>query len=257
MTGRGCLPLSQVKHPMMIEEMTSQEFLDGLTRTRTVLLPVGATEGHGAHLPLGTDSFQAIDVCRRVAEGRSVFVAPPILYGVCRSTARHPGTLSIRTETLKSLVCDVVGALYRQGLRNFIILSGHAGGTHNATLQDAGEGLLEALAKARIAVVTEYGLAASAGRGLVETPDDCHAGEIETSRMLATRPQLVKGEAAEDYPRFPRHILVRDKGRFWPSGIWGNPARASAEKGLQIEAVVAAALDRLVTEIETFDESAG
>ena len=82
---------------MIIEEMTSQEFLTGLTKTQTVLIPVGATEGHGAHLPLGTDSFQAIDVCRALSERRPVFVAPPILYGVCRSTSQHPGTLSLRT----------------------------------------------------------------------------------------------------------------------------------------------------------------
>ena len=52
---------------MFIEEMTSEAFLVGLDKTRTVLIPVGATEGHGAHLPLGTDSFQALDVCRRLS----------------------------------------------------------------------------------------------------------------------------------------------------------------------------------------------
>ena len=53
---------------MIIEEITSQDFLTGLTKSRTVLVPVGATEGHGAHLPLGTDSFQALDACRKLSE---------------------------------------------------------------------------------------------------------------------------------------------------------------------------------------------
>ena len=242
---------------MIIEEITSQDFLEGLTKTKTVLIPIGATEGHGAHLPLGTDSFQAIDVCRRLAERRAVFVAPPILYGVCRSTAQHPGTLGIRTETLKNLLLDVIDSLYRHGARNFVVLSGHAGGTHNATLIDAGEDLLETLPEARIAVVTEYALAAAEGRGLIETPDDSHAGEIETSRMLATRPHLVKEGAREDYPRFPQHILVRNKQHFWPSGVWGNPGKASREKGQQIEEIVVNALDRLVTELEAFVEPEG
>ncbi len=185
---------------MFIEEMTSEDFSDGLEKTRTVLIPVGATEGHGAHLPLGTDSFQAFDVCRHLADRRTIFVAPIISYGVCRSTSQHPGTLSIRTETLKSLVMDIVEALYRQGLRNFVVLSGHAGGTHNAILLDAGECLLSSLPEAKIAVVTEYDLAAEAGKELIETPGDSHAGEIEASRMLATRPHLVKAGASEAYP---------------------------------------------------------
>lgn len=239
---------------MIIEELTSQDFLEGLTKTQTVLIPVGATEGHGAHLPLGTDSYQAIDVCRRLSERRSVFVAPPILYGVCRSTSQHPGTLSISTDTLKSLMCDIVKALYNQGLRNFVILSGHAGGTHNASLLDAGERLLGALPESRIAVVTEYDLAAGEGRGLIETVGDSHAGEIEASRMLATRPHLVKTGATEDYPHFPKHILVRNKMHFWSSGVWGDPTKASPEKGEQIEKIVVGALERLVVELEAFVE---
>ncbi len=219
---------------MIIEEITSQDFQDGLERTRTVLVPVGATEGHGAHLPLGTDSFQAIDVCQRLSERRPVFVAPPILYGVCRSTSQHPGTLSIRTETLKCLLVDIIGALYRQGLRNFVVLSGHAGGTHNAALLDAGEYLLETLPESKIAVVTEYNLAAGEGKGLIVTSDDSHAGEIEASRMLATRPHLVKEGAQEDYPHFPKHILVRNKQHYWSSGVWGDPTKASLVKGEQI-----------------------
>jgi creatinine amidohydrolase len=242
---------------MIIEEITSWDFLAGLVKTRSVLVPVGATEGHGVHLPLGTDSFQAMDVCRRLAERRAVFVAPPILYGVCRSTGQHPGTLSIRTETLKALLIDVIEALYHQQLRNFVVISGHAGGTHNSTLLDAGERLLERLPEARIAVVTEYSLAAGEGRSLIETTGDSHAGEIETSRMLATRPHLVKAGAKEDYPSFPQHILVRNKRHFWSSGIWGDPTKASPEKGKQIEAIVVEALDRLVTELEAFVEPEG
>lgn len=239
---------------MIIEEMTSEDFLAGLDRSRTALIPVGATEGHGSHLPLGTDSFQALDVCRRLSERRAVFVAPPIVYGVCRSTFQHPGTLSIRTETLSNLLQDVIEALYRQGLRNFVVLSGHAGGTHNATLLDAGERLLEKLPESKVAVVTEYDLAVDEGRGLIETPGDSHAGEIEVSRMLATRPHLVKEGAQEDYPSFPRHILVRNKQHYWPSAIWGDPTKASAEKGGQVERIVVNALDKLVTDLESFRE---
>ena len=239
---------------MIIEEITSPEFRQGLAETRTVLLPIGATEQHGPHLPLGTDTFQAIDVCRRLAERRPVFVAPAIGYGVCRSGGDHPGTLGISTDVLKSLVLEVLDALYRQGLRNFVILSGHAGGTHNAALLDAGETALARLPEARIAVLSEYDLAYPAADDLIETREDSHAGEIETSRMLATRPAMVKGRGRAEKPAFPRHILVRDKTRCWPNGVWGDPGPANANKGREIEERVVTALERLVVELESFRE---
>jgi creatinine amidohydrolase len=240
---------------MLIEEVTMPEFVAGLAATRTVLIPFGATEEHGDHLPLGTDTFQAADVCRLLAERRSVFVAPAIPYGVCRSTGDHPGTVSLTTETLKALAIDLVRSFYRQGLRNVVLLSGHAGGTHNAALLDAGECLLRELPELRIAVASEYALAYEAGKGLIETPGDCHAGEIETSRMLATRPEMVKGTSPAEMSAFPPFILVRDKRRCWPGGVGGDPAKASVEKGRELEMLVVEALGRLVDDLEQWQES--
>jgi creatinine amidohydrolase len=235
---------------MLLAEMTMPEFEEGLQRTQTVLLPFGALEEHGRHLPLATDTMQAEDVCRLLSERRPVFVAPAVPYGVCRSTGCHPGTVSITTATLKTLVLDLVSDFYRHGLRYFVLISGHAGGTHNATLIDAGEELLRRLPEAQVAVVTEYDLAAGAGRTLIETPGDAHAGEIETSRILHSRPHLVKGRSPAETPMFPRGILVRDKRRFWPGGVHGDPQKGSAEKGRCIEKLVVDALEHLVEQLE-------
>jgi creatinine amidohydrolase len=239
---------------MLIAEMTMSEFAAGLEQTATVLIPFGSTEEHGSHLPLDTDTLHATEVGRKLAEQRPLFVAPPIHYGVCRSTSRHPGTVTISTETLKQLTIDIVSSLQRQGLRNFVLLSGHAGGTHMAALTDAGERLLELLPAIRIAVVTEYMLAAGEGKHLIETAGDAHAGEIETSRILHSHPQLVKGRAAKEFPSFPTGILVRDKQKFWPGGVWGDPGKASAEKGARLEQLVVAALGRLVDQLEQWSE---
>jgi len=239
---------------MIIEEMTMTEFVAGLDKTRTVLIPFGATEEHGEHLPLSTDTLHAVEVGRKLAERRAIFVAPVVPYGVCRSTSCHPGTLSIRTETLKALAIDIVTALYRQGLRNFVLITGHAGGTHTSALIDAGEELLDRLSDSRIAVLTEYMLASSEGREIIETAGDSHAGEIETSRMLHSHPHLVKGEGKREFPTFPRGILVRHKRTFWPGGVWGDPSLASAEKGAKLEAVVVEALDRLITQLEQLED---
>lgn len=239
---------------MIIEELTMPEFLRGLELTRTVLVPFGATEEHGPHLPLSTDTLHAVEVGRKLAELRPIFIAPPVPYGVCRSTGQHPGTLSVSTATLRALAIDIVSALYRQGLRNVILLTGHAGGTHTATLIDAGEALLERFVDLKIAVLTEFMLAAKEGRGLIETADDSHAGEIETSRILHSHPALVKGEAEREYPSFPVGILVRDKRKFWPGGVWGDPTRANADKGRRLEELVVGALDRFVTRLEQWQE---
>ena len=239
---------------MIIEELTMPEFEEGLLRTRTVYLPFGSVEEHGSHLPLSTDTIQAYEVGKKAAQQIPLFVAPPLHYGNCRSTSCHPGTISIRTETLKMLLKDIVRSLQGQGLRNFIILTGHAGGAHRLALQDAGEELLTELPGIRIAVVTEYDLAVKEGRSLIETVEDAHAGEIETSRILHTHPALVKGSSPEEYPSFPVGILVRDKRAFWPGGVWGNPARATAEKGRRLEELVVAKVVALVKALEEFEE---
>ena len=118
-------------------------------------------------------------------------------------------------------------------------------------LQDAGEELIAELPEINLAVVTEYDLAKVAGAHLIETPGDAHAGEIETSRIMHSHPQLVKGIGVAEYPSFPTGILVRDKRSFWPGGVWGDPTKASAEKGRILESVVADKVVELVRALES------
>lgn len=240
---------------MLIEEMTMAEFAAGLERTRTAYIPFGSTEEHGSHLPLSTDTIQAYEVGKKAALQIPLFVAPPIHYGYCRSTACHPGTISIRTITLKCLLKDIVASLRSHGIRNFVVLTGHAGGAHRMALQDAGEELIARFADIRMAVVTEYELASREGRGLVETAGDSHAGEIETSRILHSHPQLVKGSGTPEFPAFPPGgILVRQKRKYWPGGVWGDPTRATADKGRKLEELVVNKVVELVRRLEAFAE---
>lgn len=235
---------------MIIEEMTMPEFENGLKRSRTVLIPFGSVEEHGPHLPLSTDTIEAYEVAKKASLRIPLFVAPPLHYGNCRSTACHPGTISISTTSLKMLFKDIVRSLYSHGLRNFIALSGHAGGAHCIALQEAGEELLAEFNDCEVAVVTEFVLARNEGRELIETPGDAHAGEIETSRILHSHPHLVKGSADREFPSFPEGILVRDKRRYWPGGVWGDPGKATAEKGALLEDLVVKKLVQMVHAME-------
>lgn len=236
---------------MIVEYMTMEEFAAGLSVCRTAYIPFGSVEEHGSHLPLSTDTIEAYEVGKRAAERVPLFVAPPVHYGSCRSTSRHPGTISISTGTLKALLKDIVRSLHAQGVCNFIALTGHAGGSHRMALQDAGEELIQELPEINMAVVTEYDLAKEAGAHLIETRGDAHAGEIETSRIMHSHPHLVKGTAAAEYPSFPTGILVRDKRSFWPGGVWGDPAKATAEKGKLLESLVADKVVELVKALES------
>ena len=239
---------------MIVAEMTMNEFAEGLKLTRTAFIPFGSVEEHGSHLPLSTDTIQAYEVGKKASLQIPLFVAPPIHYGSCRSTSCHPGTISITTATLKGLLKDIVRSLRNQGLRNFIVLTGHAGGSHRMALQDAGEELISDYADIQMAVVTEYDLAKDAGRALVETRNDAHAGEIETSRILHSHPQLVKGAGEPEFPGFPPGVLVRDKRKYWPGGIWGDPTKASAEKGRLIEELVVSKVVELVGILESLQD---
>jgi len=235
---------------MLIENMTSDEFAALREVDDAVLIPFGATEGHGRHLPLDTDTLIASRVCRLAGEQAGVLVAPAVPYGVCRSSADLPGTLSISTGCLRRLALDLLGSLYRQGLRRFLLLSGHAGGTHNATLLDAAEAFLRRHADVAVAVVCEHHLVMASARELVETADDSHAGEIETSRLLFAAPEKVRSPFADaERPGFHPWILSRNKKAAWAGGVWGDPSLASAAKGEAIEAAVVAALITLLAEL--------
>jgi creatinine amidohydrolase len=227
------------------ENLRMPEFEAWRQQHRTVILPVGSVEEHGPHLPLGTDTFHALEVARRAAQARPVLVAPPLYYGLCRSTREHPGTVSVSGDTLRALVAELGREFYRQGLRNLVMMSGHAGGTHMAALVEAGETLLAELPEAQVAVVNLLDLlreVVAARPELVQTKGDSHAGEVETALMLAAYPHLVQGSAPAEWPTFPKYVLARDKRRHWPGGVWGDPAPATASQG---EAILQAEVERL------------
>ena len=228
------------------EDLRMPEFEAWCGQHRTILLPVGSLEEHGPHLPLGTDTFHAIEVARRAAQLRPVLVAPPLFYGLCRSTREHPGTIYISGDTVRTLVTELGREFYRHGLRHFVIMSGHAGGTHMAALGEAGETLLAELPELQVAVVNLLEVlreVLAARPELVRTKGDSHAGEVETALMLAAYPHLVSGTAPAEWPSFPKYVLVRDKRRYWPGGVWGDPGAATAAQG---EAILQAEAERLV-----------
>ncbi len=241
---------------MIIEEMTTLGFSEGLKKTRTVIVPLGSIEQHGPHLPMHTDIFHAYEIARRASALVPVFVAPPVNFGVCRSTADFPGTIGIRSDTLVSLTVDVTESLYRHGIRHFILYSGHAGTNHMAALLTAADEMMDAYDDTAFAVISDLELCDAEFFALVESTNDSHAGEIETSLIMALAPDLVGEVPPADRPVFPRPHLVRDTRAHWKSGVWGDPTKASREKGEQMVTILSRNLAKLAESMNNREKKA-
>jgi len=153
-------------------------------------------------------------------------------------------------EGLSHAVRKVFVDLYRQGLRHFLIISGHASSLQISCLTEVGEELLLKYPDIRVAVLSILNLGMDGWHEIIVTEDDSHAGEVETSVMLHLRPQLVGEARPREWPRFPRHLLVRDKLRYWPGGVWGDASQATRKKGQQLFDLSVTALVQLVQDLD-------
>ncbi len=238
----------------ILENITMNEFKKYLRQTKTIVFPFGTIEEHGSHLPLNTDSLIIQEVLKLAARKKKFFLAPIIYYGVCTTTGGHPGTIGITPETLRRLSFDLVTDAYKKGLRNFLLISGHGGSLHMSALKETAEILAERLGDSCIAVCSPYDILWKELSDIAETPNDSHAGELETSIMLSLAPDLVKGRAREEYPRIPKPFIVKNKVKYWPGGVWGNPKKASAEKGERAVKIITDKIIEILDRIEKMKE---
>jgi creatinine amidohydrolase len=223
-------------------------------KLRVVIVPVGSVEEHGVHLPLCTDSVQPEFVASEVARRTGCLVAPPLRYGVCDSTRGFPGTISIGFESLHRVVRDVLEEFVRNGFSRVLVLSGHAGQAHMAALRLAAQEVVRrhhrevAEKRCRVMVCSDYDFAYEL-RGKYFSEKDGHAGAIETSRVMAIRPDLVRMKGKKSFPELPRFEVVADAQRYFPSGVIGDPTVASQRKGRKINSYVIENVVRLVEEL--------
>jgi creatinine amidohydrolase len=234
--------------------------VDRLARSKNalVILPVGVVEEHGAHLPLGLDSFAAEAYGEATAghleeSGYEVVIAPTIGYGVARAAIDFPGTLSLEPETLKSLVVDIGRSLARHGLTRLVILNGHRDLGHMKALDDARVVLVEEKTAQVLCVGFTNDPAMSAAcyrEGVRELsrsmrPElEGHGGEWETSLALHAFPGTVKREIIGqldpnfDYDVDAFHNETKDYGTLTGGrGYFGSPQSGSPETGRKIVAI--------------------
>ncbi len=247
-------------------ELTSTEAGEMFSRVDIALLPVGSVEQHGPHLPLDNDAFDAGYLAKSIAEACSdpkPLVLPLISYGVSYEHEEFKGTVSISNDTLAHLVFEIGVSVARNGINKLVIINGHGGNI--PALNYAAQMITR---ETRIFVCVDTGETSDVDiEKMVDTPNDIHAGEIETSTSLAVRPELVKIErAVKSIPRFSSRYLnfTSKRGVNWymhtkkisTSGVIGDPTKASAEKGEKIWQVMIAHLVALVEDLKsmTLDE---
>jgi creatinine amidohydrolase len=224
---------------MRVNDLSWFDIAEYLRSDDRVILPLGATEEHGPHLGLGTDTLEATAIAEQAGEIAQVPVVPTMPFGMSESLMGFPGTLSLKPETLIRVLCDILTALHRHGFRRVLIVNGHGGNTPclSAAVQTVAESLPGLRVKnfqwwtdaeAYSIVTREMGV-----------QQGSHAADGETAFMLAIRPQAVHIErlTGHDAPANESRELgtIHNFAMQFPDGIMGNhPGHATAEAGKKI-----------------------
>jgi creatinine amidohydrolase len=236
----------------------SWEEVQNLDRSHCIaILPVGAVEAHGPHLPLNTDvviaSAMAVAGGKRLAaRGHPPVLLPPLTYTAAGYAAGFPGTLSVDPEIVTRLVVDIARGLARQGFPLLAVANAHLDPAHLAALERAGgeirkEGLIRFVFPNLAARPWAPRLTEEFRTGA------CHAGQFETSIILAVDPGLVRGEIAVALPANPASVsrAIQEGKRTFeeaggPRAYFGDPARATREEGDRTIAILGAILEEAV-----------
>ncbi|WP_148883858.1 creatininase family protein [Thermococcus aciditolerans] len=234
---------------MRLEELTWPDFDEVKRRVDTVVIPVGSVEAHGRHLPLGTDTFAPLEIAKRVDErvrelGRDVLIAPPVWYGHTFVLNVYPGTINVGGDAFKAYMHGIMREFAAEGFRRIVLLNGHGGNYSPLVL--AAEEVAEEFPDVEVWLINwwidfrEDVLSICSSQG--------HAGQDETSVILAIRPELVKMERATGGKSKSKvRRIRRDIGlELFPDGVNDDPSLATAEKGEAILSVVSEKIARLL-----------
>jgi creatinine amidohydrolase len=249
---------------VLLADMTWPEVRERIRPNAVAVVPVAATEQHGPHLPLETDTRLVTEFARRAAERVAatipIVVTPTQAIGFSAHHLDFPGTLSLSMPTYVAVLVELGDCLIRHGFRKVLLLNGH-GGNHEA-IQVAVRQLMAT--HAVVAGAATYWTVARAALDAVDVAAvggaPGHASGFETSCMLALRPELVDlGQLPTEDQSRPREadgratlrgmgvMLTPHAGQHPASGIWGDPTLVRPDRGpIFVEAVVAALAELFV-----------
>lgn len=236
-------------------QLSTTEFQELDKSNTVVLLPLGATEQHGPHLPVGTDFFLVEEVLRRLKpriNDLDVLLLPPLWCTKSNEHIAFAGSLYLQAETLMAVIHDIVSSISQSGFKKIVLMNWHGGNSDllSALVRDIRQ--RHKLMPFLIDVVFAFLSAVGEGDGQIQNID-MHAGRYETSMMLAAKPGLVqpgpyqnigsdikRGRLAASFSGFK--LLAPEGGAVrlgWETtdlsadGVIGDPAGSTAEEGEQ------------------------
>ncbi|MCM3663691.1 creatininase family protein [Mesobacillus subterraneus] len=236
---------------MIFQNENSFEVKEKIQNRKIAILPIGAVEAHGPHLPLGTDNYLAERLSERVAEQTGAFVLPTLPYGQVWSLKNFPGSINVSNDSLISILVDIGISLYDQGFKVFAMVNGHLGNA--VALKEAARKLYSLYPDFKILYLFYPGVK-KITEVVRETPSAhasyFHACEIETSYMLYLADEYVDmSRAITDIPDIPMNADVTPTPweEFTTSAVLGDAKIATKEKG---EKIIEVAIENMVKLIE-------
>lgn len=233
----------------LLEEMGWPDVEEYLCRDDRLILVVGSTEQHGRHMTFASDVWQPWEMALRLSDRTGALVAPPVNYGMSLHHLGFPGSLSLRPQTLASVIIDLLESAYEHGFRHVLLLNGHGGNV--ASIQVA---LAEVLHEypdldARLECWWQLQEVDEIFAAAFPNQPSGHADQTETSVVLAIRPDVVQLNRADYSPDAPSLSFLTRQGfvDHFPHGvIGGDPRQASAEVGERVLAAVVDAYEKIL-----------
>jgi creatinine amidohydrolase len=245
---------------VLFEEMTREEIRE-VAPGAVAVMPTAATEQHGPHMAVGTDTLLVTTVAKRAAESAAgdvpVVITPALAFGSSWHHYPFGGTLSLTSATFASVVVEVLGGLVRAGFRHLVVLNGHGG--NKDLIGMANQDLVNRLEQpATVASCNYWDIAMPALKAADLMPANRipgHAGQYETSAILSLRPDWVDEDARQNVQDMAGKDSGLDVGLTGATvqtyGAWGkgpghtdNPAAASADVGGKMVDIIVAEVAR-------------
>ncbi|MEZ4499794.1 MAG: creatininase family protein [Thermomicrobiales bacterium] len=237
------------RNPRHLSDLTAFDLREaGFT---TAVLPVGATEFHGDHLPFSTDTIAATALAERLCyELEDAVVLPPLSYGMSLHMMNWPWSLSLRPETLTRVVVDIAESLLAHDITRLLVVSAHDG--NPPSIESAARELNDRHGMVVAIFAGWQGLAQRLLAGKWEIDQD-HGGQSEMSMTLYAAPHLARQDLAFDLPRQKFDYPVEVRGPFSnvvPHGFSGTPTKGSVDEGSAIIEAVASYVGPFLKKLE-------
>ena len=221
----------------LVENLTRFELKELIEKDYYAIIPVGACEQHGPHLPIGTDKFLAEFISKKIAEKIDSVVFPTLNFGYSWVWKELPGTMTLSQETFKNTLYELIVSVIEQGFKHVIIVNGHD--SNNKAIRYVQRDIKDSFPNIQVLAMFYPGISELYKKYMESDMwhGMFHADEWETSLMLLAKNDLVKMNLAVcEYPKAPLLYGLDSSSlsTISKSGIYGDPTKASLEKGQKI-----------------------